>query len=278
MASPARPASPASTPRSSGQLATGRDVRPGVRARRPGVQDQRGAVPHVDARRLRGRADAGDDVLRQRAQGRCGGAGHAASRSRRSAPRSTPGARWWCFAALASIVVGALGAIGQKNIKRLLAYSSIINNVGFILIGLACGDRSGRERGAGLPGDLRRDDRRQFRRGADAQGRRTGSRSRRSPDLAGMALDSAGAGPGAWAMLMFQPCRASRRCSASGASSWCSRPRSRPTSSRLRFLGMRGLGDRRVLRHQDRQDHVSSTSQPTRSAARATRRTGAAGD
>ena len=40
------------------------------------------------------------------------------------------------FAALASIVVGALGAIGQRNIKRLMAYSSI-NNVGFILIGLA---------------------------------------------------------------------------------------------------------------------------------------------
>lgn len=40
------------------------------------------------------------------------------------------------FAALASIVVGALGAIGQRNVKRLLAYSSI-NNVGFILIGLA---------------------------------------------------------------------------------------------------------------------------------------------
>ncbi|MBC2666385.1 NADH-quinone oxidoreductase subunit NuoN [Novosphingobium flavum] len=40
------------------------------------------------------------------------------------------------FAAIASIVIGALGAIGQQNIKRLLAYSSI-NNVGFILIGLA---------------------------------------------------------------------------------------------------------------------------------------------
>ena len=46
------------------------------------------------------------------------------------------------FAALASIVVGALGAIGQSNIKRLLAYSSI-NNVGFILIGLAAGTREG---------------------------------------------------------------------------------------------------------------------------------------
>lgn len=46
------------------------------------------------------------------------------------------------FAALASIVVGALGAIGQANIKRLLAYSSI-NNVGFILIGLAAATADG---------------------------------------------------------------------------------------------------------------------------------------
>ena len=46
------------------------------------------------------------------------------------------------FAALASIVVGALGAIGQSNIKRLMAYSSI-NNVGFILIGLAAATPSG---------------------------------------------------------------------------------------------------------------------------------------
>ncbi len=46
------------------------------------------------------------------------------------------------FAALASIVIGALGAIGQTNIKRLMAYSSI-NNVGFILIGLACATAEG---------------------------------------------------------------------------------------------------------------------------------------
>ncbi|MEO7246888.1 MAG: NADH-quinone oxidoreductase subunit NuoN [Novosphingobium sp.] len=46
------------------------------------------------------------------------------------------------FAALASIVIGALGAIGQNNIKRLLAYSSI-NNVGFILIGLAAATPAG---------------------------------------------------------------------------------------------------------------------------------------
>ena len=46
------------------------------------------------------------------------------------------------FASLASIVVGALGAIGQTNIKRLLAYSSI-NNVGFILVGLAAATAAG---------------------------------------------------------------------------------------------------------------------------------------
>ena len=46
------------------------------------------------------------------------------------------------FVALASIVVGALGAIGQENIKRLLAFSSI-NNVGFILIGLAAATAQG---------------------------------------------------------------------------------------------------------------------------------------
>ena len=40
------------------------------------------------------------------------------------------------FAALASIILGAVAGIGQSNIKRLLAYSSI-NNVGFILVGLA---------------------------------------------------------------------------------------------------------------------------------------------
>lgn len=46
------------------------------------------------------------------------------------------------FAALASIVVGALGAIGQRNVKRLLAYSSI-NNVGFMLVGLAAASPEG---------------------------------------------------------------------------------------------------------------------------------------
>src|ERR1700734_4138685 len=46
------------------------------------------------------------------------------------------------FCALASTILGAVGAIGQTNIKRLLAYSSI-NNVGFALVGLAAGTAEG---------------------------------------------------------------------------------------------------------------------------------------
>jgi NADH-quinone oxidoreductase subunit N len=46
------------------------------------------------------------------------------------------------FAALASTVLGGVAAIGQTNIKRLLAYSSI-NNVGFALVGLAAAGVSG---------------------------------------------------------------------------------------------------------------------------------------
>jgi NADH-quinone oxidoreductase subunit N len=46
------------------------------------------------------------------------------------------------FASLASIIFGAVAAIGQSNIKRLLAYSSI-NNVGFMLVGLAAGTQAG---------------------------------------------------------------------------------------------------------------------------------------
>ncbi len=46
------------------------------------------------------------------------------------------------FVSVASMVVGALGAIMQSNIKRLLAYSSI-GHVGYALIGLAAGTVAG---------------------------------------------------------------------------------------------------------------------------------------
>lgn len=44
--------------------------------------------------------------------------------------------------AIMSILIGAVGAIGQNNLKRLLAYSSI-NNIGFLLIGLAAATAQG---------------------------------------------------------------------------------------------------------------------------------------
>jgi NADH-quinone oxidoreductase subunit N len=46
------------------------------------------------------------------------------------------------FIALASMILGAFAAIGQTNIKRLMAYSSI-GHVGFALVGLAAGNEAG---------------------------------------------------------------------------------------------------------------------------------------
>lgn len=48
------------------------------------------------------------------------------------------------FIAIASMALGAFAAIGQQNIKRLLAYSSI-GHVGFALVGLSAGTASGVE-------------------------------------------------------------------------------------------------------------------------------------
>jgi NADH-quinone oxidoreductase subunit N len=46
------------------------------------------------------------------------------------------------FISIASMVLGAFAAIGQRNIKRLLAYSSI-GHMGFALVGLASGSAEG---------------------------------------------------------------------------------------------------------------------------------------
>jgi len=46
------------------------------------------------------------------------------------------------FVSLASMILGALAAISQTNIKRLMAYSSI-GHVGYALVGLAAGTQSG---------------------------------------------------------------------------------------------------------------------------------------
>jgi NADH-quinone oxidoreductase subunit N len=46
------------------------------------------------------------------------------------------------FVAIASMVLGAFAAIGQRNIKRLMAYSSI-GHMGYALVGLAAGTEAG---------------------------------------------------------------------------------------------------------------------------------------
>jgi len=46
------------------------------------------------------------------------------------------------FLAICSMVLGAFAAIGQRNIKRLMAYSSIAN-MGYALVGLAAGSEAG---------------------------------------------------------------------------------------------------------------------------------------
>ncbi len=48
------------------------------------------------------------------------------------------------FISIASMVLGAFAAIGQRNIKRLMAYSSI-GHMGFALVGLAAGSKAGVE-------------------------------------------------------------------------------------------------------------------------------------
>ncbi len=46
------------------------------------------------------------------------------------------------FLSVSSMLIGSIAAIGQKNIKRLMAYSSI-SHIGFALIGLAVGTSEG---------------------------------------------------------------------------------------------------------------------------------------
>ncbi len=46
------------------------------------------------------------------------------------------------FLAGASMVIGAIGALGQRNLKRLMAYSSI-SHMGFALLGLTAGNEAG---------------------------------------------------------------------------------------------------------------------------------------
>jgi NADH:ubiquinone oxidoreductase subunit 2 (subunit N) len=57
------------------------------------------------------------------------------------------------FISIASMVLGAFAAIGQENIKRLMAYSSI-GHMGYALVGLAAGTQAGVRGVIHLHGDL----------------------------------------------------------------------------------------------------------------------------
>ena len=191
-------------------------VRAGVPRRRHGLQGLGRAVPHVDARRLRGLADAGDAVLRHGAQGR-GAVMFAACSSTPSAARSRTGSRSCVFLSVASMFLGAVAAIGQRNIKRLMAYSSI-SHMGFALMGLAAGTEQGRAVAADLPRDLRHDERRRLRlHPQHGEGRQAGHRHRRARPLQ---PGRAGAGGRARRADVLAR-RACRRWSASSGSSTC---------------------------------------------------------
>ena len=134
------------------------------------------------------------------------------------------------FISIASMLLGAFAAIGQSNIKRLLAYSSI-GHVGFALVGLAAGTERGRLWRAGLHGDLPRDDRRHLRlRAADAPPRRRGRGDRR-PRRARRATSRCSPRR---SRSSCSRSPASRRSPASSASSTCSSRRSTPASCRSR--------------------------------------------
>ncbi len=61
------------------------------------------------------------------------------------------------FLAIASMLLGSFAAIGQNNIKRLMAYSSI-GHMGFALIGLSAGGEAGVQRRRDLSRHVSRDD------------------------------------------------------------------------------------------------------------------------
>ena len=99
-----------------------------------GLQDRRGAVPLLDAGRLPGLPHAGHRLpvgrpqgggVRARAAPVRGGAGPAAER--------LVGASSAVLAVL-TMTLGNLAALGQDNIKRMLAYSSIAHT-GYIMVG-----------------------------------------------------------------------------------------------------------------------------------------------
>ena len=236
-ASPARRASPASPRHSRAErprsacCSASCSCLPASRSRRARCRSTCGRPTSTKARRRRSPPSS---PPRQRSPRSCS---RPASASRRSAPATDAWRQIVIFAALASIFLGAIAAFGQTNIKRLLAYSSI-NNVGFALIGLAAGTPRGASSvlfymavyvvmtlGAFLCVLWMR----------DAEGR--ADREHRQPvgPVADPARPSPPPSPSSCSALP-----ASRRCSASGPSWWCSTRRSASGYIALAVAGILG--------------------------------------
>ena len=96
--------------------------------------------------------------------------------------------------AVLSLVLGAFVALRQRDVKRMLAYSSI-NHAGFILLGVSAGTAQRRQRVALLPLRLHAHDHRQLRHRDRPRGR--GRRGPRHLPLSGPGRPPAGHRPGA---------------------------------------------------------------------------------
>ncbi len=103
--------------------------------RRAGLQGVDGALPHVDPRRVRGRAHPHRRLLLRRSEGR----GLLRPLDDASSPSSRRSMDTWrvlfLVLCLITMITGNLFALVQKNLKRMLAYSSIAH-VGYLLAGL----------------------------------------------------------------------------------------------------------------------------------------------
>ena len=117
------------------------------------LQGRGGAVPLLGARRLRGLAQPGRGLHGVRREG---------GRLRRAAPgvRRRPSASYrvdWqpivYVLAVLTLLVGAVLAVVQTDVKRMLAYSSI-SHAGFILVGVQAATADGTSGRALLPGRL----------------------------------------------------------------------------------------------------------------------------
>ena len=115
----------------------------GPAARRVRVQGVGGAVPHVDARRLRGRAAGGHRLHVHRREG--GGVRGVRARvplGVRAAARRAGAPVVWVIAA-ATMIVGTVVGVAQTNVKRMLAYSSIAHG-GYLLVALVAANDVGK--------------------------------------------------------------------------------------------------------------------------------------